>query len=252
MKDNFFLFVLSSSLFTSGVWAGTVAPVAQQPSWSWVGAVSMGPVWPGHGDTQTFYLTPEIEKTYAFDESTHAVFDGEVFFGAQKSLTSSLQGQFGLSVGTTSSAHVSGDIWDDADPQFNNSTFDYKIQHTFVSAKGKLLVNRDHWLIPWVSGSLGLAFNDAHSFDNTPTTPDGLATPNFGSNTETAFTYTVGIGLQAALNAHWQLGLGYEFSDWGKNSLGRASGQTLNSGPSLNHLYSNGVLFNVTYIGWRA
>lgn len=42
-------------------------------------------------------------------------------------------------------------------------------------------------------------------------------------------------------------GIGYEFADWGRSQLNRAPGQTLNSGLSLSHLYTNGFLFNLTY-----
>lgn len=70
---------------------------------------------------------------------------------------------------------------------------------------------------------------------------------NFASNTTTAFTYTLGAGVQRHLNPHWQVGIGYEFSDWGSSQLNRASGQTLNSGLLLSHLYTNELLFNLTY-----
>ena len=51
-----------------------------------------------------------------------------------------------------------------------------------------------------------------------------------------------------ASNQHWQIGVDYEFADWGKSQLGRASEQTLNGGLVLNHLYINGVLFNLSCI----
>ncbi|MGL6035737.1 MAG: porin family protein, partial [Legionella sp.] len=60
--------------------------------------------------------------------------------------------------------------------------------------------------------------------------------------------YTVGAGLQKSLNDNWQVGVGYEFADWGKSQLASAPEQTLNSGLGLNHLYTNGVLLNVTYV----
>jgi hypothetical protein len=44
------------------------------------------------------------------------------------------------------------------------------------------------------------------------------------------------------------VGAGYEFADWGKSGLNRAAGQTLNTGLALNHLYTNGVLVNLTYV----
>lgn len=77
---------------------------------------------------------------------------------------------------------------------------------------------------------------------------EALPNPNFADHTKTAFTYTLGVGVQKAFNDHWQVGIGYEFADWGKSKLGRASGQTMNSGLALNHLYTNGILFNLTYV----
>lgn len=91
-------------------------------------------------------------------------------------------------------------------------------------------------------------FNRAHDFTNTPLIFEALPNSNFTSNTKTAFSYTLGAGIQKILNYHWQVGIGYEFSDWGKSELGRAPGQSLNTGLSLKHLYTNGVLFNFTYV----
>ena len=240
MVANFFLAV--SAL------AGTMGPVTAQPAWTWVGSFSAGPVWENAGSTQTFYLTPEIEKSYVTNQSTHTLFDGEVFLGVQKTLSQTLQGQLGLAVTATSNANLNGVIWDDADPQFNNYIYRYKIQHSHVAVKGKLLADAGLWLIPWVSGSIGVGFNDAHGYHSTPTLFEALPTPDFSSHTQNAFTYTVGTGVQKALNEHWQVGVGYEFADWGKSQLGRAAEQTLNNGLTLNHLYTNGVLFNLTYL----
>ena len=99
----------------------------------------------------------------------------------------------------------------------------------------------------WISGSLGVGFNSAHGFQNTPLIYEAIVNPNFASHTQIAFTYTVGAGLQKALKQHWQVGVGYEFADWGQSRLGRAAEQTLNNGLELNHLYTNGILFNLTY-----
>lgn len=225
-----------------------MGPVTPPCDSAWVGSFSAGPVWEDAGMTQAFYLEPGIEKAYVANRSTHALFDGEVFLGKQKGLPQSLQGQIGLAVGFTSNASLRGEIWDDADPAFDNYTYRYKIQHTHIAVKGKLLADADLWLTPWISGSLGVGFNDAHGFQSTPTIFEALPTPDFSSHIQTAFTYTVGAGLQKILNLHWQVGAGYEFADWGKSRLGRTAGQTLNSGLSLNHLYTNGILFNLTYL----
>jgi opacity protein-like surface antigen len=246
MKNSFFISVVLASLYTAHSFAGGMGSV--QPGCTWVGTLSAGPVWGRGGVGQTFYLAPEIEKTYVASRPTNTLFDGEVFIGRQKRLAQTMQGQLGLAVAATSNAKFLGDIWDDADPQFDNHIYRYNVQHTHVALKGKLLLSRSDWLTPWISGSVGVGFNRAHAFTNTPIIYEALPNPNFTNHTQTAFTYTVGAGVEKAIKAHWQVGVGYEFADWGKSTLGRADGQTLNSGLRLNHFYTNGVLFNLTYL----
>lgn len=214
---------------------------------SGVATLSLGPVWESAGNTQTFYLAPNIEKTYATNHASHGLVDGELFLGIQKPLREKLEGQIGLEVATTGNASLSGHIWDDAESQFNNYTYSYQVRHTHVAIKGKLLADRGYIVTPWVSGSLGAGFNQSHNYSNTPTISEAVVMSNFASNTTTAFTYTLSAGVQRHLNQHWQAGIGYEFADWGRSQLNRASGQTLNSGLSLPHLYTNGFLFNLTY-----
>ena len=247
MKRKDVLLVLLTSFLTGTVFAGVVGPVSQSSNWSWVSTLSAGPVWEQAGKTQSFYLTPEIEKTYAAHQSTNALANGELFIGMQKKLSTSIQTQLGLAVAATSDASLSGLIWDDTDPRFANHSYRYKIQHSHVAVKSKILMDKGYWLTPWISGSLGVGFNSAHAFQNTPLIYEAIVNPNFASHTQTAFTYTLGAGVQKALNQHWQVGVGYEFADWGKSQLGRAAEQTLNNGIGLNHLYTNGILFNLTY-----
>lgn len=212
------------------------------------GTASFGPVWARAGETQTFFLAPEIEKTYLARKSTNILPEGEIFLGAQKNYLENLIGRLGIAVAVTGNARLQGIILDDATPEFDNYLYDYKVQHTRVAAKGKLLLDKNYWVIPWISASLGVAFNHAHDFTNTPVIFEAIPNNNFASNTKTAFTYSVGAGFQKAIDRNWQLGVGYEFVDWGKSELNRAAGQTLNSGLKLNHLYTNGILFNITYI----
>ncbi|MCL9683985.1 outer membrane protein [Legionella maioricensis] len=229
-----------------GVMAGTMGEVPN--SWARVITLSAGPAWTDSGDTPTFFLAPEIEKTYNAAQNTSTLFDGEVFLGVQHSLNAVISGQIGLAVAATTSTTINGEIWDDADPQFNNLVYSYKINHAHVAVKGKLLADMGYMAIPYVSGSVGVGFNRAHNFNNTPIIFEALPNPNFASNTETAFSYTVGIGLQKAITPNWQVGAGYEFADWGKSQLGLALGQTLGNGLAQDHVYTNALMFNVTYL----
>ena len=211
-------------------------------------SLSGGPLWSQAIKSQTFYLAPEIEKTYAASTSTQALVNGEVFLGLRQTLNETLNSQLGLAVATTSDATLSGHIWDDADPEFNNYTYRYKIKNTHIALKGKLLADWQIIVIPWISGSIGVGFNNAHFFTNQPTVYEAEPTANFSSETKTALTYTLGTGVQHALTKNWQIGVGYEFADWGKSQLGRASGQTESGGLSLSHFYTNGFLLNITYL----
>lgn len=169
------------------------------------------------GNTQTFYPTPEVEKSYVGKNLTKTLLDGEIFLGIQKTLTQAVQSQLGLAVAATSNADLSGVIFDDANPEFDNYTYDYAIQHTLVAVKGKFLFDKGYWFIPWISASLGVGFNNGHSFNNESIIFEAVKSPNFSSHTTSSLTYTIGAGLQKVLNQHWQVGGGYEFSDWGKS-----------------------------------
>ena len=254
VKINRLVVVLSCVIFSGSVGAGAmgsgvkmddwwlsddVCPVAETPSmrypWEHVITASMGPVYThNNGQSQTFYLRPEIIKTYEATPTSNTLFYGEFFLGMQKQLTPLF-------------INLNGNIWDDADSAFDNYSYSYKIQHTHVAVKGKLLADPGYWFIPWVSASLGVGFNNSHAYENTPLIFEAITMPNFASYTKSSFTYTLGVGIQKTLNSYWQVGIGYEFANWGQSQLNPASGQTLNSGLSLSHLYTNGILFNLTY-----
>ena len=225
------------------------------PLYSYVATLSVGPVWENGGSsTETFYLQPGIQKTFNPNTQTNALANGEFFLGLQRSLTPRFDGQLGIAVAVTSPAKLSGNVWEDADPDFSNFMYDYNVNHTYVALKGKLLTDINTtkaWLgrvKPWISGSIGAGFNNATGFTLTQLIPDISPFPAFQNHSTTSLTYTLGAGVQRVINDHIQVGIGYEFADWGKNQLAIAPGQTLGSGLWSNHLYTNGLMFNLSYL----
>lgn len=253
---SYFLAALLSLPFFSSLTNASNAPTFDlwNTPKNWILALSLGPIWENAGDSQTFHLTPHIKRTYAAQHNNHTLVEGELFIGLQEALNDRIQGQLGVELVATSNAKLSGYIWDDADPRFNNYTYNYDIQHFQVAIAGKILMNQCEGFnscfgfMPWIGASLGIGFNNAHAFNSTPTIFEAVPTPNFGSHTQTSFSYNIKVGVQKALTCHWQLGANYEFADWGRSQLNRAPGQTMNSGLLLTHLYTNGFLFNLTYI----
>ena len=248
MKQIKFFSLALSSLISATAWSGTAGPLPVEKSWTWAASVSGGFAVARAGETETFFLAPGIEKSYVAQKDNNTLATGEVFFGVHKWLQGQSAMQLGLALSTTGNADLQGVIWDDASPLFDNHKYQYKIRNTRIALKGKFIFDNIWMVNPWVSATAGVGFNRAHSFDNQPVIFQALPNNNFENNTKTAFSYGFGAGVQKNINQHWHVGVGYEFSDWGKSQLDRARGQTLGTGLSLNHLYTNGATITLGYV----
>ena len=86
--------IVAASLISNQVLAGTMGVVSNYWNTSSnVVTLSLSPAWASPGQTQTFYLTPSIEKTYSPKKSSSALFDGEIFLGRQLQPYHDIQGQ---------------------------------------------------------------------------------------------------------------------------------------------------------------
>lgn len=234
------IFILPSSLFAAAV----------SDNHFLIG-LSAGPTWISGNQTQTINLEPDVAKTYTGENGNSAFASVELLAGVQRSFVIKQQpvlGQFGIAIVGAGNAELNGNIWEDADPMFDNFTYTYKVNHVHVAVKGRLVGNNSRFLEPYISASLGVGFNHAYHFTMTPKISEEVVPPAFQSNTTTTFSYTLGIGLQKSFTSHIQAAIGYEFADWGKIQLARAPGQTVNQGPSLNHLYAQQLQFSLFYI----
>lgn len=209
--------------------------------------LNLGVLLSSGGQTQTLLLTPQIQKSYIADRASPIGGIAEIFIGKQDALFEHLDGQGGIAIGIGDSGKLSGNIWDDADSEFNNYTYNYQVLHEHILLKGKLL-GRGYFLSPWVSAGVGIGFNQGIAYDNIPIIYAAVKNSNFSTENEFTFTYTLGIGLQKEINASWEAGVGYEFSSWGKSALGRAQGQTMNSGLTISNMYINEIFLSVSYI----
>lgn len=215
--------------------------------YAFVSSLSFGAAWIQGHKTETLYLQPDVAKTYTASSDNPSTAVGALFFGMQRILNAQLQGQLGLELVTTGNSHLSGDIWDDANPEFNNYTYRYTINHSHVALKAKLLFDKGMIVTPYVSGSLGIGTNKAFDYSSTPRDSADVPPPAFLSNTKTQGVYTLGIGLQKNLTHQYHLGLGYEFAYWGRSNLAAAPGQTSTQGINTNALNAQQVLFSLSY-----
>ena len=211
--------------------------------------VSLGATWSSVAHQETITLLPTVLNTYVEPRQTDTLFEGEVFVGYQQVLEkNNLAWQLGLTYLRATSAKISGTVWQLGLPQFENQVYTYKINHQHVAVKAKLLQSPEKPVQLYVSGSIGVGFNDAHGFNNLPLIETVVASPNFTDKTMSALSYTLSAGLQKSLSQHWLLGAEYQFVDWGRSELGPASGQTINTGIRMQHLYTNGLQIVLTHL----
>ncbi|WP_298624939.1 outer membrane beta-barrel protein [uncultured Legionella sp.] len=214
--------------------------------WSSIITLSGGPAWASPGQNQYLYPQPLPQfNHYSYHSQTTTLGSGELFFGLQRMIQPNILGELGLGVAGAGEAKVSGVVNVNGIPDVHS--FDYKVSHARVEMKGKLIGVSFQPVQPYLSGSFGAGFNSSHSYNTLSRLPYVYPSPWFADNTTVAFSYTLGAGLQMMLAPHWQIGVGYEWADWGKSYLGE-DGSTITKGPRLTHLYTNELLFSLSYL----
>ncbi len=214
--------------------------------WVKVLTLSGGPAW-SHpaGETQVIPLIPSLfTNTYEARKHSNTMFFGSLFFGLQTNYGCCVQGQWGIELAGAGDAELQGNILS------TGSAYEYQMNHGRVSFRGKLQADPKIMFIqPYITGSIGAAFNHSFNYTTLPAVNPVISPRYYNDKTELAFAWTAGGGLQMAINKNWQAGVGYEFVDWGKSSLGRAlSSPFTNIGPQLSHLYSHQAVFSISYL----
>jgi opacity protein-like surface antigen len=197
--------------------------------------------------SRTIDLTDSVTKSYRTDSNSFYA-AGEAFIGVESRLTENLNNQFGVAFQTTTDTEVRGRIWDDANIEFENHKFKYKVNHQHIAAKTKFLIQSSKTWKSWISLSAGIGRNRAHGFSNKPLIEEATVNPNFGDNTTTnAFTYRVGFGFEQVLSKNMSYSVGYEFADWGRFKLGKNSYQNTDKTIAQNNLYSHGLAVGLNF-----
>lgn len=247
MKINTVVIAAVSSLLITQAHAEDLWPIMEKACGP-VMTLSLGPGWPSPGNSKTLNLQSDIRKTYNVTSNSQAFPAGEFFVGWQVPTGFNLLFQMGLEIEAVHNAQLTGTIWEDADPGFNNYNYTYNVNHKQLAIKGKVLSDVNMVLQPYVSASIGYGANSAHNFTISPKIVQEVPAPFFNSHSMSSLTYAFGIGVQKAISSSWQFGAGYEFANLGKSQLAAAAGQTENTGLSATHFFTNQLLFSVSYV----
>lgn len=238
----------SLSLFSSfSIWAAEPVYDPNLPlEWASIITLSAGPTWAWPGQSQFLYLgNPALPYYFDAQEKTNLIGTGEIFFGLQRAVSRNIIGQLGLGVAVASDVENSGYV--NSEDILAINTYQYKVSHARVEMKGKLIAAAVPFLQPYLSASAGIAFNRAHNYRSVSINEDIYPIFGFERNSEVGFAYSAGVGVQKMLNPYWQVGVGYEFADWGKNYLSANNfGKTVGLGSA--YLYTNELLISISYL----
>jgi opacity protein-like surface antigen len=222
---------------------------AEEAPWPLVVSVSGGLVLASPGDTQTLNLTSSITNSYVAEPKADSALGVELFAGLRRKVSGVGEVQYGLALANVSPFTTSGVIWEEADPTFDNYAYSYDLSQTRIALKGRTVLDFTFLGVrPFVSASLGLGFNRAESFAAVPTIDGAAAISGFQPNSMTSFTYTLGLGAEYSIDPRWRVGLGIEFGDLGKFSLGSVAGQTTDERLKIDHVYTRGALLSVSFV----
>lgn len=197
----------------------------------------------------TISILLPFENTYTGLHSHNKQFVSGLFLGGETDFFQQLRWEYGIRYFQTQPFHVSGIIYQLADPLQGNLTYHYRIQNRRLLLETKLLTAFKKRYHPYLLGDLGESFNKTYGYHEVSKTSADLAlTPPFVSAKFSSFSYSVGLGLDFDCTNHLRLGLNYRWSQLGYAALGRNSIQE--SATVINHpsLSTNEVLLELSYV----
>jgi opacity protein-like surface antigen len=205
------------------------------------------------GSSQTFPIAnPVVDQFYIYTNNRPAQTGGllDSFVGVEWAFHSNWAMQMGLSYNQTWDFKAQGSLLQGADAQsVDQYSYQYSIITRQLLAESKLLYRFKERYLPYVLLGLGAAFNTASNY--TTTVPPFLTfTRQYNNNTQTSFSYALGMGMDVQMIDNFRFGLGYRFADLGRIKLGKAIIDTNNAGGTLSqsHLYAHEVLAQITWM----
>ena len=205
------------------------------------------------GQSKIFPLiNPLTDEFYNYSPTNRTQTQGmfEIFLGAEHSVFSSLLLQAGLVYSQMGTFQSKGNFVQGADLQSANQySYAFNAVTRQLLAQAKLMRPYHDKFYPYALLGLGSSFNTASNY-STNAPPFLTFTRNYFNNTSSTFAYRVGLGVDIDVTPHARLGIAYRLSNLGGVSLGAASinQQNVSGTLSQSNLYSNEVLFQLTYI----
>jgi opacity protein-like surface antigen len=180
------------------------------------------------GNTQRF--TGTDSDVFAYTNSGSGKNTGfiGVFLGAEHSLPwISYPGfmQAGVEYNYFGNIGVRGINTVGVEPQTSTTyQYNYNVQTQQVLGTLKLFATAYERFHPYGEVGLGAAFNHTGQYNATTTETGSInLTPGFSNQSNTQFSYSLGLGVDTQVNTKIRIGLGYRYSNFGSSSLGNGT-----------------------------
>jgi len=203
---------------------------------------------------QVVAINTSVSNTYDTEASTQA--SGIVGFGYGRifHLKHDLAVSIGPSLFYTDFDSVNGLEYPASNlGNFDTLNYQYAASAWSLFAASKLVYEKYNWQ-PFITGGIGPSWNRLSEYQEVPTDPNGMASPNSSvpaNNTKVAFAYEVGCGLQRIihssekLNMVYRLSLAYQYMNLGEGSLSPASVSTTGQTIKINTIDTNAILLGL-------
>ncbi len=196
--------------------------------------------------SQSLSLIPPFSNYYASNSSYPSSASLGLGGGLEGHPSDRFFWQLGFSGFFNTSLMSTGEVWQFGLPEYNNFDYSYRIRSLRVVATGKLLSTFKQVIHPYVSGELGSAFNAANSYQEIPLIEEAVAIAPFASHTQSSFSWGAGAGIDIDINANLRLGVGYQFVDLGKTTLGLSPVQETREQLGISNLYAHQARVQLT------
>jgi len=206
------------------------------------------------GSAQNILITPTDPSRTHFttDNTWSSVFVWGLLAGIEIPFgnNDTYRWQSGVAFYSTPSYEVSGQVNPNGNPSIVDYHYSYSVETQRIMFENKLLVGLNEKIYLYFLGGIGEAINKATGFKYNSVDP---AVPQndiiFENNTNYSLSYSFGLGLEWAVVESIRLGLGYQYSDFGKIKLGhmRSTGTTSET-IQTDSTPAHEVLLNLTYV----
>jgi opacity protein-like surface antigen len=135
-------------------------------------------------------------------------------------------------------------------PSFTNYQYNWDLSSDALLIGGKLNILRFWRLLPYVTASVGCAFNKSSGYSESalPGLTDTRVSPGYQAKTLMQLAYNLGAGFDFQLTKSFMLAAEYQFQNLGNTSLGHGSGTWSNESLNLGRYRANTALVSLTYL----